>query len=435
MAPSYRDRETCRLCDGRSLKRAVHLTPTPIADAFVPPSRADTTQDVYPLGLSLCTACGHLQLPHVVDPDVLFRDYIYATDTSVGLVEHFVLLARLLLERSGAASRALAVDIGSNDGSMLAAFRDVGLTPVGVDPARELAKRASAAGLPTLPDYFGADLATRIRDEHGAAAIVTANNVFAHSDSLGDMADGVRILLARDGLFEFEVNYAVDILENFLFDTVYHEHLCYHAVEPLKHFLDRHDLALVDVERNQSKGGSIRCFAQRKDGPLPESPSVASLIDLERDLGVGRLETYRNFQDRIEACATAVRSELGKLRAQGRRIAAYGASPTGTTLEYHFGLHEFIDVIYDDNSRKHGLQSPGHHIPVKPSEALYQDRPDCIVILAWRYADPIVRRHARYLESGGRFFVPCPSPRFVVAPAISAEPISSTQRTGTPPRI
>jgi hypothetical protein len=238
---------------------------------------------------------------------------------------------------------------------------------------------------------------------------VTANNVFAHADALGEIADGVRTLLAPDGVFVFEVSYLLDLVQNMVFDWIYHEHLCYHAIRPLQLFFDRHGMELFDVERIPTKGGSIRGFAQLRDGPRRVSPAVAELVDEESEAGLDRPETFRAFGSRIEAAAEDVRQALEVERAGGGTIAGYGASATVTTLLHHFELGDLVDFIVDDNPDRQGLYSPGHHIPVVPSDALHERRPAAVVVLAWRFADAIIRNNQRYLDAGGRFIVPLPS--------------------------
>ncbi len=411
--PDFYLSDVCRLCEGPHLDLAVALTPTPVADDFISPEQLDEPQPVYPLDLYLCRDCGHLQLRAVVNPDVLFRNYLYVTTSSTGLVDHFEDVASQLMGLLPAepTEDRLAVDIGSNDGSMLRSFKERGLRVLGIDPAIELARRATEAGLETLPEYFGVALAEKILASHGTASIVTANNVFAHSDQLREMADGVARLLGNDGIFEFEVNYAVDILDGFLFDTVYHEHLCYHAVRPLIRFLASFGLELFKVARIGSKGGSIRCLVQKAGGPHVVDLSVGQLVELETKRDLGSLSVYQEFSADVDACGERCRDLLAGLKEEGVTIFGYGASQTGTTLEYHFGLHSFLDGIFDDNPLKFGLFSPGHHLPVHDSEEIYQRRPDYIVILAWRYAEAIINRHRRFTEDGGQFVLPCPDPR------------------------
>ncbi len=413
MSPSaHRRRERCCLCRGGPLELVLPLKPTPVADDFRRPEDR-SPQELHPLELALCRACGHVQLTVAVDPDVLFREYTYVTAVSLGLVKHLQELARAACERAGAGPGDLAVDIGSNDGSLLRAFQERGLKVLGVDPAREIARRAAQSGVETLCAYFGSDLARRLRAERGAARVITAANVFAHSDALADMADGVREWLAPDGVFVFEVSYLADIVDEMLFDTVYHEHISYHTVAPLVPFFRARGLELVDVERSASKGGSIRVFVRPAGAGREASPAVRELLAQEERRGLARPEVYRAFAARIEGAKSKLLGLVDAARARGGRLAGYGASGTTTTLLHHFELGTRLDYLVDDNAVKQGLVSPGYRLPVLPSEALYEKRPAAVVILAWKYAEPILRRHVRYLSEGGRFLVPLPEPREV----------------------
>ena len=307
----------------------------------------------------------------------------------------------------------MVLDIGSNDGSLLRAFGDEGMRVLGVDPAVELARAATAAGLETIPDFFSSRLASEIRRSHGTAAVITANNVFAHSDQLPDMADGIRELLAPDGIFSFEVSYLVDIVQKMLFDTVYHEHLCYHTVRPLTALFRRHGLELIDVERIPTKGGSVRGTVQRAGGPRSPSAIVAGLCELEARMGLDTVAVFQTFAERIGKVKSDVRQLMGGLKAEGKVLAGYGASPTVTTLLFQFELAEYLKFLVDDNPIKQNTYSPGHKIPVYQSQRLYDDRIEYAVILAWNYAEPIMQRHQGFMQRGGRFVVPLPVVRVV----------------------
>ena len=198
---------TCRLCNSSSLDHVLPILPSAIGDAFVSKEHLAEEQGIFPLDCYLCLDCGHLQNLDVVDPDVLFRTYTYRTSVSLGLVEHFRKYAEACVRELGIPAGSLVVEIGSNDGSLLKAFRSHGMRVQGIDPARDIANEATAAGVPTLPDYFTSTIASRIRAESGPAALFCANNVFAHIDNLPDIVDGIRIVLADDGVFVFEVSY------------------------------------------------------------------------------------------------------------------------------------------------------------------------------------------------------------------------------------
>jgi SAM-dependent methyltransferase len=301
----------------------------------------------------------------------------------------------------------LVAEIGSNDGSLLTFFKQHGMQVLGIDPAREIARQATEAGINTLPEFFGSAIATNIRRDYGGASVLCANNVFAHADDLADIVRGIREVLADDGVFVFEVSYLVDIVDQFVFDTVYHEHVSHHSVKPLAKFFDRLGMQLIDVQRIPTKGGSIRGFAQRKpEGKRRVEPIVAELIQLERQRGFDTLAIYQDYAKRIDARKTALNEYLDGKIAKGKMIAGYGASTTSTTLMWHFELTRKLAFIADDNPKKYGLYCPGCHIPVVPSAELYVRRPDYVVILAWQFTEPIMKKHERFTREGGKFVVP-----------------------------
>ena len=392
-----------------------------IGDAFVTADRLNEKQDLYPLDCYLCLDCGHLQNLDVVDPDILFRDYTYRTSVSLGLVEHFKRYAQTAVSGLGIPQGSLVAEMGSNDGSLLKAFKNEGMRVQGIDPARDIAATATAEGIPTIPDFFTSALAARIKAEQGEAKLFCANNVFAHIDNMSDVVKGIRLLLADDGAFVFEVSYIVDMIDNMVFDTIYHEHVSHHALIPLETFLNRHDMTLFHVERTGTKGGSIRAFAQPKStGKRPRSAELSTLIAEEERRGVTKPQIYRDWFVAIEDCKRRVLATLDEAIAAGKLVAAYGASTTTTTLLYHFELESRVKFIVDDNQLKHGRFSPGAHIPVLPSSELATRKPDIVVILAWIYADPILKRNQAYLNAGGRFLVPLPEPRIVEASGTAA---------------
>ena len=306
--------------------------------------------------------------------------------------------------------------MGSNDGSLLKAFKNEGMRVQGIDPARDIAATATSEGIPTIPDFFTSALAAKIKSEQGEAKLFCANNVFAHIDNMSDVVKGIRLLLADDGAFVFEVSYIVDMIDNMVFDTIYHEHVSHHALIPLETFLNRHDMTLFHVARTGTKGGSIRAFAQPKStAKRPRSAELSQLIAEEERRGVTKPQIYRDWFAAIEQCKHKVLAYLEKAASDGKLIAAYGASTTTTTLLYHFELENRVKFIVDDNQLKHGRFSPGAHIPVLPSSELAARKPDVVVILAWIYAEPILKRNQAYLDAGGRFLVPLPEPRIVDA--------------------
>lgn len=416
LRPAVTRRQCCRLCGHRHLVLVVPMSDSPIADAYVPPERLAEPQDAYPLDLYLCSDCGHVQNIDVVDPEILFRDYTYVTSSSLGLVEHYRRYADDIATQCELPGGALVVEIGSNDGSLLGFFKAKGMEVLGIDPARRIAEDATHRGIPTLPEFFGSALAETIRHRHGPAALVTANNVFAHADNLEDVVRGIRALLDDSGVFVFEVSYLPDIVDRFLFDTIYHEHVSYHSIVPLTKLFDRLGMQLFDVQRIASKGGSIRGFAQRKpEGQRSIAAGVQDMVAEENRRGFAEPAIYAEYAGAINERKAAILSFVDEARARGKTVAGYGASTTVTTLMWQFQLTGKLEFLADDNPLKQGLFAPKCHIPVLPSEALYSLRPDYVVILAWNYAEPIMKRHQPYLAAGGTFVVPLPKLRLVSA--------------------
>jgi SAM-dependent methyltransferase len=383
------------------------LAPTPPANAFV--ASPTVAQDAFPLDVMLCRSCGHAQLAHVIDPEVLFADYVYVSGTSPAFVRHFESYAARLIEFARLRPGDLVVEIGSNDGTLLRFFQAAGMKVLGVDPAREIARRATAAGIETLGWFFSPALAAEIVGKFGRARAVTANNVFAHVDDLAAVAEGVRTLLAPDGVFAFEVSYLADVFEHTLFDTIYHEHLDYHAVAPLVGFFRRHGLELVAVERVPSHGGSIRGLVRAAGAAARPDRSIADLVAHEQSLGILTEDGLRRFGARIDRVSDELTGLVRRLKADGKTLAGYGAPAKVTTLMHHFRLGaDVIDFIVDDSPLKQGLYTPGLHVPVLPATAIVERRPDYLVIFAWNFAEPIIAKQRAFAERGGRFIVPLP---------------------------
>lgn len=404
---------SCRLCGGNKFEAVLKLTSTPPADAYVSVEHLNQAQQSYPLEVFLCHSCGHLQLLDTMSRETICSNYIYKYSNTFGLAEHFQRYADGVLAALTPPQRSLVVDIGSNDGMLLRFFQNRGMRVLGVEPAFEAAREATALGIETIPAFFTAELAHKIKREYGAAVIINTSHMLANFDNPADMVEGLHSLLAVDGVFVAESFYLVDLIQNMVFDLIYHEHLSYYSVRPLQAFFRRHQMELINAERVDARGGSLRYTVQLLGGPREVSPSVASLAKLEADFGTDRPETFRLFAARIERAKKQLLGLLEDLKRQGKTIAGYGASATTTTLVYHFGLRDFLDYIVDDYVVRQNLFSPGDHIPVVSPQTIYEQKPDYLLILAWRYAEAIIEKHRAFLEQGGHFIVPLPKPRLV----------------------
>lgn len=403
-------REHCRLCESKEFELVLPILPSAIGDAFVSAEQLCEKQEVYPLDTYLCLNCGHLQNLDVVDPAILFGSYTYRTSVSLGLVAHFNAYSKNVSEYLNLKEGAFVVEMGSNDGSLLKAFKAQGMRVLGVDPAKQIASEATQAGVPTIPDFFSLKVSKKIKEEQGPADLICANNVFAHMDDMNDCVQGIGDLLKPDGVFVFEVSYLPDMVERFVFDTIYHEHVSHHALIPLEKFFNRLGLALFHVEKVESKGGSIRGFVQKlATGVRTRSSALNALFVHESNIQITQPEIHRNFFKNIQKKKGSVIHHVDEALSQGKVVVGYGASTTTTTLLYHFELGTRLSFIVDDNPVKHHLFSPGFHLPVLPSSELYKRKPDIVLLLAWTYAEPIVQRHEEFVREGGEFWIPLPS--------------------------
>lgn len=387
------------------------LAPTPPANGFVGEAERDRPQPLLPLDLFRCGGCGHVQLLDVVDPLDLFQRRRSAIAAVPALGRYYRTFAETLVARFPQASGRLAVGIGSNDGTLLKVLEAAGCRPYGVEPAVDLARAAIRGGVTTFPGFFSPAIATRIEEESGRAALVVAVNVLAHVDDPRGLLEGVVQLLARDGVLAFEIPCLADLVESNLIDGVRHEILNYYAVAPLVRLFHSCDLDWFAAERVAERGGRLRGYGQHLGGPHPADGSVARLLERERRLRLDDPATFAAFADRIAALRERIAVQLAAWRREGLRLAGFGAPAKATTLVHQLGLGpEWLDFVVDEADWKHGLYTPGLHLPIRPPEALYQLRPDRVVVLSWDFAETIIARYAGYREGGGRFLVPLPEP-------------------------
>lgn len=415
MSNEYYMRDDCRLCKSKDIELVFNMGKVPLGDDFVSGDQLDRVQNEYPLEIHFCKNCGLVQSPCVIDPDIIYSNYLYETSSSLGLMQHFEDYAQYVIDTVNPPKAALAVDIGSNVGALLKGMKARGLNVLGIDPAKALAEKASKAGLETWVAFFNREVAGKIKAEKGLAAVITANNVMANIDDLTDIMEGIQTLLADDGVFMFETGYMVDTIQNVVIDNLTHEHICYFSVLPLLSFFESHGLEMVDIKRIPTKGGSIRGTVQKKGGPRSVSSNVTGLANLERELGFERVDPFKNFSLVSENVKAELLVLLKDLKAQGKTVSAYGASIGATSLMYYFGIDGLIDVLYDDNPAKIGTFSPVLRIPVHDSSEIYEFKPDYILNFAWRYDGPIYRRHTRYLAEGGKFINCLPTVKIVGA--------------------
>ena len=389
---------------------SVHVPPTPVADKYLYQDQLEDDFERVPLDLYRCKACGHVQLLTIVDPATLWSDFTFQTGRTKGLVEHYDRMAEHVVTHYLKGLEGYVLDVGSNDGTLLKQFQSRGFSVLGVDPAKEIAEKAIASGVPTLIDYMTPDFARRILSERGPAKAITATNVFAHADDLKGMLEAIHILLDQNGVFVFEASYLLDILEKNLVGTIFHEHLSYHAVSPLVDFFQAQDMELIAVERNAIQGGSIVGFVRHKKSNIfSMDSSVGSMIKEERDRGINDGNALKRFVEGISLARENIKKALGS----DGRLAGFGSARSATTFLAVYDLGSRIDFIVDDNTDKQNKFTTGNHIRILPVKELYNQMPQMTVILAWVHTKKIIAGNRKYIDEGGIFLTLHPEVKLV----------------------
>jgi C-methyltransferase C-terminal domain/Putative zinc binding domain/Methyltransferase domain len=403
----------CRSCGAGNLHLFLALGDLPLPDRLLREDQLGDPEPRFPLDVAFCPDCSLVQILEDVSPEQLFvENYLYFSSFSDGLMRHSRDHAAQLVEERGLGAEGFVCEIASNDGYLLRNFVERGIPVLGIDPAPTQAAAAQAAGVPTLTEFFGPEVARRVRAEHGPADVIVANNVMAHTPDLNGLVEGMAILLGEDGIVTIENTYVKDLIDRCEFDTIYHEHFCYFSCTAVDRLARRHGLRLVRIDHFPDlQGGTLRWRLARR-GPAHES--VERFLSAEAEDGLTDASYYERFAERVEVLRRDLRALLGDLVADGARIAAYGAAAKGSTLVNYARLDpHHVAFVVDRNEHKQGLFMPGTHIPIRHPAALLEEQPDYVLLLAWNYRDEVMRQQAAYRERGGRFIVPVPRPEIV----------------------
>ncbi len=410
-APDTESRPACRVCGFADVRLVLDLGRVPLANSFLGPGQANGDEPTFSLGMQFCPTCAIVQIPETVDPEILFRHYLYTPSASSTWRAHCEELAAWLRDEVRDPA-AFVVEPASNDGCLLRSIQRWTSNVLGVEPARNIAEQAVRDGIPTLSDFFGEVSARAIRAERGPARVVIGTNVLAHVPDLVDFVRGVAALLDEDGMFVIEAPYLRDLVEAVAYDTIYHEHVSYLSVTALARIYPLAGLVLTHVERTPTHGGSIRFVGRPADAEPDES--VARFLAEEASLGYADGSALADFAERVDRLRRQLAETIRAETAAGRTVAAYGATAKGNTLLTTCDIDPgAIRYIVDRNPLKQGRLAPGSHIPVVGPERLEHDPVDVLLILAWNIADEVIEQQRWFAERGGRFLIPIPEPHFV----------------------
>jgi SAM-dependent methyltransferase len=407
-------KKECVLCRSKKLKKVLDFKKTPLANSYV--KSTQIKEKYYPLICVLCINCKHLQLQYLVNPKILFTDYMYVSGTSPVLVKHFEnyfqkIKKSLKLDKK----KDKILDIACNDGTFLNFFKkDKFKNVVGIEPAINLKNLNKEKKIDINTDFFNYKNSFHFKKKYKEFKVITANNVFAHVPDLKNFALGVKNILASDGLFIFEVSYLKNVLEKLTFDTIYHEHMSYHSLRPLLKFFKSIDLEVVDFDLVQAQGGSIRVYVGHKNSNINEA-KIKKQIKIEKKFGLFSTKKYLEYFKKIESQKNKIKILIKKNMDNNKLFVGYGAPAKVTTFCYFFELgKKEINYIVDDNDLKQGKYTPGKNIKIINFNDLKYCDFDFIIILAWNFADPIIKKLRKNIKNKKfKIIVPFPNLKII----------------------
>ncbi|MGY5146762.1 MAG: methyltransferase domain-containing protein [Candidatus Nitrosopumilus sp. bin_7KS] len=405
----------CRFCKSDDLELFLDLGHSPLGNRFLTKKELQEPEIYYPLQAYLCKNCKLSQLGYVPSQETVYNEnYAYeAGNTKTRKKNHYE-LAKNAYEKFSLDSESLVVDIGSNVGMLLTGFKELGTKIQGVDASENVAQIARNNGIETITGFFGEVISKEILQKHNQKAkIITATNVFAHINDYDDFLNGVKELLADDGVFIFQVHYFVDLVKKLQYDMIFHEHILFESIKPLVTLFENHNMTLFDVERYEIDGGVIRCFVSKNNMQKP-SPKINELIKEEEEIGIHTIEGLEDFSNRVNKHRDELVYLLNDLKKQNKKIAALSMPAKGVALLNFSKIDtRLIEFATEKTSLKIGKYAPGSHIPIKSDNELTVSNVDYALLLAWNFEKEIIENNQKFLEDGGKFIVPIPNLKII----------------------
>ena len=385
----------CRVCGG-GLNHYLSLGLSPLANNLN--KTKNEPNDLYPLDLNFCKKCSNSQLSVAVPSEKMFDNYVYLSSTSKQFRDHFIDIAKELKTSLNLKNKSVVVDIGSNDGIFLEPIQNLGMKAIGIEPAKNISRIASSRGLTSLNEYFGEKTVNKLIKNYGKADVVTAFNVFAHSDGLKEILENIEKLLKKDGEFIFEIQYLLRTIKDLTFDNIYHEHFNYWCLLSILHFFEDTEMKVYKVKEVDTHGGSLRVYATKNKNKRIHQ-SISQYIQLEKKNRLDKIETYYRFAKDVENIKSKSLKKINTILSENKTIIGYGAPAKATTVLNYFGINNsHFKYIVDDNELKQNLFVPETGIKITKSSSIKPENFDYVLVLAWNFFELIKNQQQKYFS-------------------------------------
>ena len=402
----------CRSCGSRITETVTDLGSTPLANSYLKESDLDAVEPVFPLKVLVCGNCWLVQLEHVVDPEAIFRHYAYFSSVSESWLDHSDRFAATMISQLDLNGESMVMEVASNDGYLLRSFRSRGIPVLGIEPAENVAESAIETGIPTRVEFLTPAVAVDIVAHGIKPDLLIGNNVLAHVPDINNFVKALASMMSKRTLLTMEFPHVLNLIRHVQFDTIYHEHYSYLSLHAVEYVLAAQGLAVVDVDRLPTHGGSLRVHVRVADNGAGPSDSVITLRAREQAAGLTDIVTYRKFARKVGTAKAGLVEFLSEAKAAGRSVAAYGAAAKGNTLLNTCQVTtDSIEYVVDRSPAKQGLYLPGSRLPILDPEHVFSDKPNYLLILPWNIAPEIMSQMDAISSWEGQFVLPIPTTR------------------------
>lgn len=400
---------SCRACGSECISSVFDLGFMKHAGIF--PRHGENLDD-HPVGLSFCSDCSLVQMSYSYDLSEMYgANYGYRSGLNASMVKHLKEKVEYLLQFKCPDVNLVALDIGSNDGTLLGFYPDK-YTKIGIDPTANKFRQYYQDDVVIIPDFFSSE--NFFKSGQRKADIITSISMFYDLENPIEFSRNVYESLSDEGIWHFEQSYCKDMIEKLSYDTICHEHLEYYSLRSIKHLMEESDFKIIDLRFNKVNGGSIAITACKKSNKkYKEDKLINWVLSVEDKKGLNTKRYYENFARNSQAHALELREFVEYLNQCGFSVYGYGASTKGNVLLQFSKLdNRLIKAIFEVNEDKFGCVTPGTNIPILSDSALSElGVNDYVLVLPWHFEDFILEKEKHHRQRGVKFIFPFPSVR------------------------